>query len=60
MLNSTEVLICQAFLDSYFGHDEFVLVNNVLKEYGNMKDSVEKYCRDFNIFIRQCCRIARR
>ena len=60
MLNSREVLICQAFLDSYFGHDEFVLVNNVLKEYGNMKDSVEKYRGDFNIFIRQCCRIARR
>ena len=31
-LNSTEVLISKNLIDSYIDHDEFVLVNNVLKE----------------------------
>ena len=32
-LNSIEVLISKALIDSNFNHDEFVLINNVLKEY---------------------------
>ena len=32
MLNSIEVLISKALIDSYIGNDEFALVNNVLKE----------------------------
>ena len=32
-LNSMEVLISEALIDSNISHDEFVLINNVLKEY---------------------------
>ena len=32
-LNTTEVLISKTIIDSYISHDEFVSVNNVLKEY---------------------------
>ena len=36
-LNSIKVLISRALIDWYISHDKFVLVNNVLKEYVNMK-----------------------
>ena len=32
-LNSIEFLIFKALIDSNISHDEFVLINNVLKEY---------------------------
>ena len=32
-LNSIEVLISKALIDSNISHDEFVLINNVLKEF---------------------------
>ena len=32
-LNSIEFLTSKALLDLNIGHDEFVLINNVLKEY---------------------------
>ena len=32
-LNSIEVFISKALIDLNIGHDEFVLINNVLKEY---------------------------
>ena len=35
-LNSIEVLISKALIDSNISHDEFVLINNVLKEYDDM------------------------
>ena len=31
-LNTIEVLISKALINSYISHDEFVLVNNVLRE----------------------------
>ena len=37
-LNSIEVLISKALIDSVIIHDEFVLINNVLKEYNKMKE----------------------
>ena len=37
-LNSIEVLISKALIDSNISHDEFVLINNVLKEYDDMKE----------------------
>ena len=40
-LNSTEVLISKALIDSYFRHDEFALVDDVLKEYDNMKVEIK-------------------
>ena len=36
-LNTIEVLISKALIDSYISHDEFVSVNNVLREYYEMK-----------------------
>ena len=32
-LNGIEVLICKALVDSNISHDEFALINNVLKEF---------------------------
>ena len=36
-LNTITVLIYKALIDSYISHDEFVSVNNVLREYNEMK-----------------------
>ena len=38
-LNNIEVLIPKALTDPNISHDKFVLINNVLKEYDNMKES---------------------
>ena len=40
-LNSIEVLISKALIDSNSSHDEFVLINNVLKEYDDMKEEIK-------------------
>ena len=40
-LNTIEVLISKPLIDSYSSHDEFVLVNNVLGEYNEMKEEIE-------------------
>ena len=40
-LNTIEVLISKALLDSYFNHDEFVSINNVLREYNEMKEEIK-------------------
>ena len=37
-LNTIEVLILKAFINTYISHDEFVSVNNVLREYYEMKN----------------------
>ena len=39
-LNSLEVLISKALIDSVISHDEFVLINNVLREYNEMKEDL--------------------
>ena len=36
-LSSIEVVISKVLIDSNISHDEFVLVNNVLKENDNIK-----------------------
>ena len=41
-LNSIEFLIFEALTDSYICHDEFILVNNVLKEYDQIKEERKK------------------
>ena len=33
-----EVLISKAFIDSVIIHDKFVVINNILKEYNEMKE----------------------
>ena len=40
-LNSIEVLISKALIDLNISHDEFVLVNNVLKEFDDMKEEIK-------------------
>ena len=40
-LNSIEVLISKALINSVISHDEFVLINNVLKEYNEMKKEIK-------------------
>ena len=41
-LNSIEVLIAKALIDSNISNDEFVLINHALEEYGNMKEEIKK------------------
>ena len=40
-INSIEVLISEALINSIISHDEFVLTNNILKEYNKMKDEIK-------------------
>ena len=40
-LNSIEVLISQALIDSNIRHDEVDLINNVLKEYDDMRAEIK-------------------
>ena len=40
MLNRIEVLSSKALIDSYISRDEFVLVNNFLKEY-DVKEKIK-------------------
>ena len=40
-LNTIEVLISKALIDSYISHDDFVSANNVLREYYEMKKEIE-------------------
>ena len=39
-LNTIEVLISKALIDSVISHDEFVLINNILKEYEDIKEEM--------------------
>ena len=39
--NRIESLISKTVIDSNISHDEFVLINNVLKEYDDMKEEIE-------------------
>ena len=41
-LNSIEVLISKALIDSYINHGEFVSINNLLREYYEMKKRKKK------------------
>ena len=40
-LNNTEILISKALINSNISHVEFVLINNVLKEYDNMNEEIK-------------------
>ena len=40
-LNGIEVLICKALIHSVISHDEFFLINNVLKAYNKMKEEIK-------------------
>ena len=40
-LNTIEVLISKTLIDSYISHDEFASVNDVLREYNEMKKEIK-------------------
>ena len=40
-LNSIELLIFNPSIDSVIGHDEFILINNALKEYDKIKEEIK-------------------
>ena len=40
-LNIIEVLISNNLINSNITHDEFVLIDNMLGEYGNMKEEIK-------------------
>ena len=40
-VNSTEVLISKTLIDSNISDDEFVLRNNVLEEFYDMKEEIK-------------------
>ena len=40
-LNSIEVLISKVLIDSNISHDDFSLINKVLKEYDNVKEEIK-------------------
>ena len=41
-LNTIEFLISKSLTDSYISHDEFVSINNVLREYNDMNEEIKK------------------
>ena len=41
-LNSIEVLISKDLIDSVISPDEFVLINDMLTEYDDMKEKIKK------------------
>ena len=41
-LNPIEGLISKVLIDSVISHDEFILINNVLKEYNEIKEETKK------------------
>ena len=40
-LNRIKVLISKALTDSIISHDKFVLINNVLKKFYDMKEEIK-------------------
>ena len=48
-LNSIEVLISKSLIDSVISHDEFVLVNNVLQEYNEIKEEIKNLNTSSNL-----------
>ena len=40
-LNTIDVLISKALIDLNISHDEFILINNVLKDYNEMKEEIK-------------------
>ena len=55
-LHSIEVLISQTIIDSSISHDEFVLINDVLREFYDMKEEIKNSNdkQEFKLYIKQC------
>ena len=50
-LDTIEVLISKALTKLCINHDEFILVNNVLREYNEMKDEIKNPENDIEYTI---------
>ena len=59
-LNTIEVLISKALIVSYISHDELVSLNNVLKEYMEMKEVItsSETSMEFYIKTMETCRVS--
>ena len=53
-LNSIKVLTSKALTDSNIIHDEFIWINNVLKEFYDMKEEIRNSNNKFKLYIKQC------
>ena len=42
-LNNIEVLFSKALIYSNISHDEFILINNTLKEFYNTKEEIKSF-----------------
>ena len=51
-LKTTEILSSRALIDSFIIHDKFALVNNLLRDYNDMKE--EFFIKYFDLFTKQC------
>ena len=40
-LNTIKTLISKVLIDLYISHDQFVLVNNVVREYNEIKEEIK-------------------
>ena len=40
-LNTIEVLVSEALIDSYVSHDEFILANDVVRQYNEEKEEIK-------------------
>ena len=52
-LNGRELLISEALIDLDITHDEFVLINNVLTEFHDMKEEIKNSNDTFKLYIKQ-------
>ena len=61
-LKSIEILISKVLIDSNISHDQFVLINNMLKEFYEMKKEiknlVKQFIKDFSLSVKKSYRIA--
>ena len=51
-LNSIEVLTSNALIDLNISHDEFVLINNLLKEFYDIKPEIKNSNKIFRLYIK--------
>ena len=50
-LDSTEVLISKALINSYIRHDEFLSVNNLLQDHIEIKEEIKNPGTSVEYFI---------
>ena len=58
-LSRIEVIVSKALINSVISHDELVSINNVLKQYDEMKEKIKNLKTQivhqiFYLFIKQC------